>query len=236
MSYLIHVGLPKCASTAIQVLSQKNNKVFFLGKYNNIHPQYLSLDISILLRRDILLLDDKFFFAKYPPLLLDDFCNKYTVKHNQLKFISDELLSGIGFATFYKDCIRFSKIYERLVYLLGEVHILVVYRDTIDFIHSYHHQLCKQMGFKQDINKMLEIMCNRKMEFYDIIKDPHKFFSSITKKVDFINLASPAGSLKYRFEEFEVFDLEELKTNTRPLNDSSYKLEAINDCYLKKLL
>lgn len=154
---LLHIGLPKCASTSIQRMLYKRHLPHYLGKPphrvyleksppklpGNITDLFVQPLISEFFRWQIPYVQSHLFDVDFWGQQLKDYLDRH-VGPSETVIVSEELLSGASFDN-YKLNYRPDPlmILERLRSVFSRVEVLVICRAVEPFLRSYYNQLVK---------------------------------------------------------------------------------------------
>lgn len=154
---IIHIGLPKCASTSIQEVMASCGAVRYLGKRDN---QYRSQELERLFRGEVAFSQEIDFNRERARLILAP----HVEQSGHPVFLSDELFSGIGFKS-YKRQVFLDPIVilDRLAALFDSVSFIVVIREQRRLLESYYAQMIDfglNLSFRNWVKKELERPAN----------------------------------------------------------------------------
>ncbi len=158
---LIHVGLPKCASTSLQKLFKEEARLNYLGKWkeNNSGAFFSDQKLKSFVEDDVYVMNDEEFYGAYKQ---GEFT--HLLVPEQLNVLSEEALSGVGFRHGLSFDTYLEQVVCRLKYVFNQpFDLLLITRDFEEFIHSYYKQ--KVVGnYYQSFSYFLEnetVLINR---------------------------------------------------------------------------
>ncbi len=137
---LIHIGLPKCASTSLQHLLLNQENIYYLGKkYNN---QYRGDELEYFFREYLTKSHEMEYDYSYARSVIAPYIDEALVDNKPI-VLSDELFSGIGFYSYLSRVFRDpAQILMRLSTLFkDDVIFIVVIREQASFLKSFYAQL-----------------------------------------------------------------------------------------------
>lgn len=166
MTKIVHVGLPKCASTSLQALYTRASGTTFIGKGGEENPVTLFIDriTSRLTGRPPMIRGSSYVSRPVRDIFRDALPSDRVLTESEILqmrrtideavgkrggdlssvLASDEVLSGMGFVYFNKPRRRLEGIIEEVGRLFGpDAMVMVVMRSQISFLSSYWKHLVR---------------------------------------------------------------------------------------------
>lgn len=135
---IIHIGLPKCASTSLQKLFTSHEGIYYLGK--NV-SEYRTQSLERLFREYVTGTPETQYDYPYVQSLLLPHMQAAS-NDNKILVISDELFSGIGFRSYiYQRFIDPALLLRRLAEAFEDVSFIVVIREQKSFLRSFYAEM-----------------------------------------------------------------------------------------------
>ncbi len=163
MSIFVHIGLPKCASTSLQNLWATQKRIRYLGKRNGRRRRYLGWKMEGALREHLVHDSDDI----YDAAAIERVFKRQRRKSGLV--ISDEILSGIGFKSYFRQTQPVATICRRLAGCFGdELILLIVTREPIALLRSYY-KLLVMGGYPLRYEQFLEHQLERPDKLLDML-------------------------------------------------------------------
>jgi hypothetical protein len=144
MRKYIHIGLPKCASSSLQQFWGQRPDLYFAGKrcFAGKRQRYRSPALRNTIRRAVAGTPELAFDASRCAAVVQQSLEEAKQSGSCCYLLSDEVLSGIGFAYAFSPAPDGGQICSRLLRLFGEdTVIILILREQLALLKSYWRQL-----------------------------------------------------------------------------------------------
>lgn len=143
MAKIIHVGLPKAASSSLQTYFRGIGDIPYLGKFGRT-ALYVDPDIKNIYWDHVSRYRENAPATSELAMRFVEALATHNIPPDHY-IISDEILSGIGFGWFRRSPRRLTAILERLAGINGaDAHFLLVLRQQTGLLKSYYAQLLRR--------------------------------------------------------------------------------------------
>lgn len=140
---LVHVGLPKAASTSLQHIFARTTSHLWLGK--DTQRRYACPRLHELMRYVFPIVDNDEFQGESIAAELESYFEKAAKLSKRGLLLSEEILSGAGFVHYSRPALDLCQIAMNFKKCFGErLRLVVVIREQRAYLRSYYMQLVKQ--------------------------------------------------------------------------------------------
>lgn len=152
---IIHVGLPKAASSSMQQILASTSNFIWLGKSQNKDKRFGSDSLEHIIREYIPAVP--YLNINIPKIrkVFQPYFELAEARNLQGLLMSDEVLSGIGLAYYGKPGASFFDIAKTFQRSFGQsLKIVIIIREQFSYLHSCYKQLLRA-GTTMDFNHFL---------------------------------------------------------------------------------
>jgi hypothetical protein len=171
LKIFIHIGLPKCGSTSLQRFFAGRKEIFFAGKGHK--RTYVRPELSRVIRVNVAGLPDILFDPDPCAEIVRQSLDEARDGGFDSYILSDEILSGLGFAYALRQRPEVSQITGRLVQLFGEdITFVVVIRNQLDLLRSYWNTLVLN-GYPLSFSTFIDAQLCKEADVGSEVSLPH---------------------------------------------------------------